>query len=172
MPPKKGTQALQVLPPLPPSQQDGLRATLQACYQAGLLEENFQRFLAVMDPLNCLGELALARTLLQDFLDHYEEQNAWFKAWAEVMGKDGVKPPVRILYPEQALKYIERITETANHIQRIKESDALSRMEMRWTVVQMGQVVEEEVAHATTDDPEWQESLLRRIRNRWMKIWV
>ena len=174
MPRKAHAVIPHVLPPLPVPTSGALRTALQADYEATFLGDTMQRFLEVLDPLNCLGELALARALLQDFLEHYAEQNAWFQAWGNSFADpaSGAPPkPVKLLTPEQSLRYIEVILKTAEQVQRIRESDLLSRAEMRWTIVQFGQVVEEEVAQ-TEGSAAWKDDVLMRIQKRWMKIWV
>ena len=173
MPRKARAIIPQVLPPLP-VKAGALHTALQADYMATFLGDTIQRFLEVLDPLNCLGELALARALLQDFLAHYAEQNAWFQAWGNSFADpaSGAPPkPVKLLTPEQSLRYIEVILKTAEQVQRIRESDLLSRAEMRWTIVQFGQVVEEEVEQ-TEGSAGWKDDLLTRIQKRWMQIWV
>ena len=173
--PRKGTKALipQVLPPLPesvgPFQRD-----LQAAYAVTWLDDKMQQFLEVLDPLSCLGELALARALLQDFLANYQQQNAWFQAWGDSLadaGSGAPGKPVKLLTPDQSLRYIEVILKAAEQVQRIREQDLLSRAEMRWTIVQFGQVVEEEVDQ-TAGSEGWKAGLLQRIRERWVAIWV
>ena len=173
MPRKTRAVIPHVLPPLP-AQAGKLRTALQADYAATFLEGTMQRFLEVLDPLNCLSELALARALLQDFLEQYAKQQTWFQTWGDSFADptSGAPPkPVKLLTPDQSLRYIEVILRTVEQVQRIRESDLLSRAEMRWTIVQFGQVVEEEVAQ-TEGSAGWKDDVLMRIQKRWMKIWV
>lgn len=167
------TGAIQVLPPMP--QRTGpLSAPLADAYELSWLRPRMQRFLEHHDPQSLLAELAIARGLLEHFLETYEAQNAWFKAWGDSFAdpEAGIPPkPVRLLYPDEALKYIQQITRCAEAIQAMKLSDAMGRSEARWVIVQFGDAVEDEV-DKTEGSETWGKDLLMRIRDRWLKIWV
>src|SRR5262249_9392867 len=112
-------------------------------------EVRVQGYAQNLDPLNCLGELALARALLQEMLDRYGQQQTMAQRGSAM----GESPQVgRPVFPDDMLKYIQTIARIAHIVQTIRDRDGLSRAEIRQVVVQMGQAVEEAVQQLMTPE--------------------
>lgn len=145
---------------------------LRALYSDPRLQPRLERFRQAADPLDCLEELALARALLEQFLDSYQEQNAWAEAWQRAKVEEGKPPPpIRWLYLDDGLKFVKVIGDLAKAIQGMRVADQMSKAEVKFKIFQLARVVEDVVQQQQVGDG-WRDELLAAIKERWMEIWI
>lgn len=141
---------------------------VEARYAQTGLDAKVAKFREVYQPLRLYEELALARGLLEQFLQSWETQNATLKRCVD---DRGLPLPKGWLGPDDAVKHLRLVADLVTMIHKIEGADLVAREQRRTLVRQIGQVVEQEV-QGTADNPEagWQRALLLRIRDRWKKI--
>lgn len=157
-------------PGVPVPQSVGLRPfvqELEARYAATGLDAQVAKFREVYQPLRLYEELALARGLLERFLQTYETQNVVLARIAET---NGVVPP-RLLGPTDAMAHVRLVADLVKMIHSLEGAEVVAREQRRQVVRQIGRVVEEEIARTADADVEgWQHRLLIRIRDRWLQV--
>ena len=157
-----------VVPEVLPARQAPVLLALEAQYAAPGLDAKLAKFREVYQPLRLYEELALARGLLERFLTTYEAQNVLLGQLAEY-GEGNL--PRTLLGPAEAIQHVRLVADLVKIIHSLEGAEVVAKQARRMLVTQIGRAVEEEIA-ATADenDAGWQQRLLRRIRDRWLKI--
>jgi hypothetical protein len=111
------------------------------------------------DPLNPLPELALARSLLEDYVERYSQFQDALLQWAE--NPDGTSKPVRALDLSKAIEYLDTISKMVARVEAARNANAISRKDLLRILTEMARSVE-----ARVPDP----AVLSKIRSDWARI--
>lgn len=114
------------------------------------------------DPLNTFPELALARALLQDYIERYDQWREAFLAWhASFTSGETAPKPRQVLDLADAVSFASDVTKIVERIEKARAENAISRPELLRVMDEMARVVKAHVDELDTQ---------RRIREGWLAI--
>ncbi|WP_425153969.1 hypothetical protein [Candidatus Palauibacter sp.] len=123
------------------------------------IRELLEKHRADPDPTDVLEELALARALLEDWLDRYTAITESLLAWHAAGGAEDTRP-ARVPQLREIMPLLDTISKIVKRVEDVKASNAISRADFARVMTEMGRVV------ATLADPE----LAERIKLQWLSI--
>lgn len=120
------------------------------------------------DPLNVEADIALARTILIDYVQRYDEARASLDEWYDwYVDETGSTPPkVDLLPVEHVVTFLKKVTDIAHKERKLRMADAVSISELNRIMNKMAKVVEHWVTHQDMAD----EEKLKRIKEDWLQI--
>jgi hypothetical protein len=128
------------------------------------IRELYEEFATDPDPLDVIAELHMARALLRDYLERYDEWKEAFLAWhlsfRTVAEQENPKPR-EVLDLADAVRIIDTISKVVSRIEKVRSDSAISRKDFFRLVSEYARIVEARVG----DD-----QVLEQIKNDWLQV--